>query len=509
MSPWFTRRNTTNKPQEAHTSEDWNWNPREGFVVIDLETTGLSPKGDRVLEIALIQTTINGEPLAHWSTLINPTGPIGATAIHGIKQSDVQDSPTFQSISEEIHRRLNGQALAAHNARFDVGFLRAEFLRLGWALPDMPTLCTLEVSKHYLKGLPQRRLADCASAIGLPNASAHRALSDAATTTGLLNYFLRCEDAQGSPLKLKNLATRASASSWTLTANSAAVTQESKSKSTRLMEPLDEKLLTALFEISADELIDPEQEVSEFEYAELLLEALEDGAISDDESASLNDLAEIFGLVVSQRDSIHRNLLAAVSRQAWKDGVLTQSERRHIKSIALILGVDEGAAKKITDEAEEQRQNSLSKKSKRLPDDWDLGEPLHVGNAVVFTGCSELDRTGLEKKAIRRGLKVTGSVSRKTAMLISDDTMQGNKAKAARELGIRVVHPNVFTEYLTYVQPAKIPTSNEGTATKMEALTCQVCGKTFERQSVKGRKPLECPSCRAQRHSLTRNLGSS
>ncbi len=496
MSPWFTKKKEA-KPLKVQVSEDWNWDPHEGFVVIDLETTGLSPKGDRVLEIAMIQTSINGEPLAHWSTLINPVGPVGATEIHGIKQSDVEGSPTFQSIADEIHRRLSGQALSAHNARFDVGFLRAEFLRLGWSLPDIPTVCTLEVSKHYLRELPQRRLSDCATAIGLPNANAHRALSDAATTTGLLNYFLRCEDSQGSPLALKNRATAASGMSWTLTASSATVTQGFRKKSTRLMEPLDEKLLAALFDISADELIDSEQASNEFEYAELLLEVLEDGAISEDESVSLNDLAETYGLNASQRDAIHRNLLVAVSVQAWKDGVLTQSERRHIKTVAAILGIDEATAKQLTNEAEEQRQNSLSEKSKELPTNWDLGEPLHVGDAVAFTGCMELDRPGLEKKATRRGLRVTGSVSRKTVMLVSDDTMQGNKAKAAQELGIRVAHPDVFKEFLTYVQPTKISPPNQTVAPKMETLTCQVCGKNFERISVKGRKPLECSSCRA------------
>jgi DNA polymerase-3 subunit epsilon len=495
MSPWFTKKKEV-KPPEVHVTEDWNWDPNEGFVVIDLETTGLSPKGNRVLEIAMIQTSIDGEPLAHWSTLINPVGPVGATEIHGIKQSDVEGSPTFQSIADEIHRRLFGQALSAHNARFDLGFLRAEFLRLGWALPDIPTVCTLEVSKHYLRELPQRRLSDCAAAIGLPNANAHRASSDAATTTGLLNYFLRCEDSQGSPLALKTMAKTASGMSWTLTASSSTMTQGFRKKPARLMEPLDEKLLAALFDISADELIDSDQGSNAFEYTELLLEVLEDGAISEDESASLNDLAETYGLDTPQRDGIHRNLIAAVSVQAWKDGVLTQSERRHIKTVASMLGIDEATARQLTKEAEEQRQNALSLKSKDLPTTWDLGEPLHVGEAVVFTGCTDFDRFGLEKKATRRGLKVSGSVSRKTTMLVSDDTMQGNKAKAAQELGIRVVHPDIFKKLLTYVQPARISQPNQKVAQKMETLSCQVCGNDFERISVKGRKPSACPSCR-------------
>ena len=495
MSPWFTKKKEA-KPLEVQVSDDWNWEPHEGFVVIDLETTGLSPKGNRVLEIAMIQTSIHGEPLAHWSTLINPVGPVGATEIHGIKQSDVEGSPTFQSIAGEVHRRLSGQALSAHNARFDVGFLRAEFLRLGWSLPDIPTVCTLEVSKHYLRELPQRRLSDCTTAIGLPNANAHRALSDAASAAGLLNYFLRCEDSQGSPLALKTMARTASGMSWTLTASSATVTQEFRKKPTRLMEPLDEKLLAALFDISADELIDSEQAGSQLEYAELLLEVLEDGAISEDESASLNDLAETYGLEATQREVIHRKLLAAVCVHAWKDGALTQNERRRIKTIASILGIKETIAKQLTNEAEEQRHNTLSQKSKTLPDTWDLGEPLHVGEAVVFTGCTDFDRFGLENKATRRGLRVTGSVSRKTVMLVSDDTMHGNKAKAAEEFGLRVVHPDVFKEFLIFIQPTKFVASNQRVAPKMEALTCQVCGENFERISVKGRKPLECPDCR-------------
>ena len=62
------------------------------FVVIDVETTGLSPQLDRILEVAVVTTDPWGRVLGEWSTRINPEGPVGATHIHGISETDVSTS---------------------------------------------------------------------------------------------------------------------------------------------------------------------------------------------------------------------------------------------------------------------------------------------------------------------------------------------------------------------------------------------------------------------------------
>lgn len=162
----------------------------EGFVVIDVETTGLSPNADRILELAVVRTDERGHVMEEWSSRFNPQGPVGATKIHGITAADVRHAPLFTDRIDEIVDRLQGAAVVAHNARFDTAFLRGEFARAGWQMPWLPTLCTLEASRHYLSDLDRRRLPDCCHAAGIRLTHAHSALGDARATADLLAYYL-------------------------------------------------------------------------------------------------------------------------------------------------------------------------------------------------------------------------------------------------------------------------------------------------------------------------------
>src|SRR5262249_5526380 len=115
-----------------------------GFAVIDVETTGLSPGRDRVVEIAVVRTDRHGRVVDEWATLINPSGRVGAAHIHGITVADVRAAPRFADVAGELVARMAGNVVVAHNAAFDVAFLRAEFERAGWPMPAVPVLCTLE-----------------------------------------------------------------------------------------------------------------------------------------------------------------------------------------------------------------------------------------------------------------------------------------------------------------------------------------------------------------------------
>ena len=496
MAGWFSKKKSET-PASIEVSEAWNWNASEGFVVLDVETTGLSPKSNRLLEVALIQTSVEGLPLAYWSTLINPSGPVGATDIHGITDSDVKDSPAFADIADELMSRLKGQAVAAHNASFDLGFLRYEFARVGWELPEVPTVCTLAAGRHFLPQLQNHRLSDCATALGIPSSQQHRALDDAAVTASILNYFIRREAAEGSPLSIRTIPGKARLLKWpTEKGEPAVLGPSSKASPRRNMSPLDEELLKVLVGVSAADLVGDDSSNAVYEYAELLLEVLEDGVVADDEAESLRDLAEVLQVPADQVESIHMRLLEILAAEAWRDGVVSQAEKRHLSTFAQLLGFSSGVGKQVLDACEEARNEKLAHRTKDLPSDWVLGEPVCVGDRVVFTGCDEFDRFGMERKATKKGLRVTGSVSGKTNLVVSDGSVQGNKLKAATDLNIRVVHPTEFLELLTYIQPASPAAAASDKAAMMETLTCRTCGKDFERVSVKGRKPVQCPECR-------------
>lgn len=89
-----------------------------------------------------------------------------------------------------------------------------------------------------------------------------------------------------------------------------------------------------------------------------------------------------------------------------------------------------------------------------MPAGWAHGDPLRVGDRVVFTGCEGAGRDTLEARSTELGVRVLGSVSSKTVMLVTDGTMLGGKHEKATTLGVRMVCPDTYRELLAHLQPA-------------------------------------------------------
>ncbi|MGQ7296154.1 exonuclease domain-containing protein [Quadrisphaera sp. KR29] len=182
-----------------------------GFAVLDLETTGLSPRTERVVEVAVVHVSPGGELGAQWSTLVHPGRPtVGATHVHGIRPADVRSAPRFADVVAPLVEVLAGRVLVAHNARFDVPFLRAELERAGVLMPEVAQLCTLAESRRHLPHLLRRKLADCCAAAGVRLTGAHSALGDARATAELLACYLRA----GGPDAHADLLRRATTTAW-------------------------------------------------------------------------------------------------------------------------------------------------------------------------------------------------------------------------------------------------------------------------------------------------------
>ena len=168
--------------------------PVQGFAAIDMETTGLSPRVDRVVEIAVIQLDCGLAPCGEFATLINPGRDIGATHVHRITARDVAGAPRFEQVAPMLLDVLRGRVVVAHNVQFDVRFLHAEFARLGIGLPELPVMCTMQLAPRYLRGLPARSLAACCLAAGIALDGAHAATVDVGgpAFSGQLNlrYFM-------------------------------------------------------------------------------------------------------------------------------------------------------------------------------------------------------------------------------------------------------------------------------------------------------------------------------
>ncbi|MBW8485922.1 3'-5' exonuclease [Actinomadura parmotrematis] len=161
------------------------------YAVLDTETSGFSPaRGDAMLEIAIVLLDAAGEIVEEWDSLLDPRGPVGADWVHGITPAMVRGAPTFRELAGEIGGRLAGRIIVAHNASFDMRFLRAEAGALGAGAWAPETLCTQRLAGTFLPpGV--RKLADCCAAVGIPLDNAHAALDDARATARLFRHYLR------------------------------------------------------------------------------------------------------------------------------------------------------------------------------------------------------------------------------------------------------------------------------------------------------------------------------
>lgn len=160
--------------------------PLERHVILDLETTGLSPRwGHRIIEIGAVVVEA-GVVVGEFSSLIDPGIPIPPVtqAIHGITDEMLEGQPRADEVLPRFRDFMGGSVLVAHNAAFDVRFLRHEFARLKLALPN-PHVCTLELSRSRLARLPDYTLETIYLHL-FPEAGLHRqnhrALDDARMT---------------------------------------------------------------------------------------------------------------------------------------------------------------------------------------------------------------------------------------------------------------------------------------------------------------------------------------
>lgn len=437
-----------------------------GFAVVDVETTGLSPRYDRVVSIAVVLTDAWGNVQGEWATLVNPQCPVGATHIHGIRDADVATAPTFDQIAPLLLGRLRARAVVAHNAAFDLGFLSNEFARAGWDWPDpLPALCTLGESMHFQPHLDRHRLGDCCGAAGVSLTSAHSALGDARAAAQLFSFFVRSSPSAPFARGYDALLAQATATRWPENPGTPRPVEPRPAGCPATSgRPLSERALKAistgkvakprlLDAFTLTDALDDGAPSATLPYLELLAQSLEDGVLSDSEREALGDLIAQYEISESDIASAHRGFVRALAREAVEDGTLSRAEQAELRGIAETLGVSDSALGELVTGQEEQRLYDLSKNLPPLPPSWELGEPLRVGHRVVFTGCESCGRDALEKRTVEAGLRVTGSVSRRTAVLVSDGTVDGTKARAATQLGVRIVTPEDFRILLRHRQP--------------------------------------------------------
>ncbi|MHB8868061.1 MAG: exonuclease domain-containing protein [Thermoleophilia bacterium] len=393
------------------------------YAVIDIETTGFSPAHrHRILEIGVVLVDDDGNLVHEWETLVNPQRDVAATEIHGLSAADVYTAPTFEQIAGELESLLRGRVPVAHNLAFDAPFVAAEYGRLGYEVPLSPTsgLCTMRLASRYLQNGP-RSLAACCGLIGCPVECVHAALDDARAAARLLAHYMRADDAFAD--SWLEVITAAETSVWpAMPAGRAARVSRTTAKAAQ-----EQHFLGRL----APRAPRSEMHPGANSYLSLLDRALLDRQISRHEGDELVAAAEMMGLAREDAIALHRLYVRALGKLALEDGVVSAGERADLELVAEMLGLGAGDV-----------DASLDPASAPAADVCDVGGfGLKPGDAVVFTGDAPgVDRAELEYQARALGLRVTGSVSGKTSLVVAadPDSISG-KARKARDLGVPIV----------------------------------------------------------------------
>ncbi len=164
------------------------------FAIIDVETTGLNPAGERITEIAVYLH--DGHKITdEYQTLVNPEKRIShqITGLTGISNRMVADQPRFCDVAKEIVEMTQDRIIVGHNVSFDYRFLRAEYKRLFYDF-KRKTLCTKQLSRKLLPGKTSYGLGNLCRDLEITNEARHRAGGDALATVKLFEHLRSIED---------------------------------------------------------------------------------------------------------------------------------------------------------------------------------------------------------------------------------------------------------------------------------------------------------------------------
>lgn len=423
-----------------------------GYAVFDLETTGFRTPVDRIVEVGVVALRPDGSVEGEWETLVNPSRDVGATRIHGISVSDVLGAPHFRDVADELEDVLEGRALVAHNASFDIRFLSSEMVQVGRLQPGAvpPSVCTMRNARHFLDS-PTAKLADCCAAAGVDLRNAHSALGDARATAQLFGYYLtragrslpwadvlrQVDDFCGWAPRLdggkpgggwSDLRRRARCPRWTRA--DGAMSREVGSR------------WMARAVGGRDTSGSGEAE----DYFVLLDRALLDRHLSQSEQAQLLGFAERTGLSEQGLLDLHVHHLTDLARAVWEDGVLEDAEAEEFSAVAALLGVPPETGADVLQlaggEGVDAHRTAVAQGARR----YEL--LLEPGDRIVVTSPHLLSREEWERRILAAGLEPGGMRKSAKALVAGDPDSMSGKARKAREYGIPILTEEAMVRIL-------------------------------------------------------------
>jgi DNA polymerase-3 subunit epsilon len=409
-------------------------------AVVDVETTGLFPRSNRIIEIAVVRTRLGTGEQRTYSTLVNPNRDVGPTRIHGIRARDVVGAPRFDEVAGDVFAMLSGAVVVGHNVAFDKAFLTSEFDRLGNHGPLGLPLCTMRLGRHLEIESEGRSLSAYCEALGIVRAHAHAAEHDAAATTSLLHAFVTL--AKRKRIRaLQDLdfdVAPVDVSDWPALPASGRVHRRGAAAA----QPPQSYLAELVRRVGPDAVTAQSPQITS--YFELLDRVLEDEIVTQAEAHELRELVEMSGLSLAAVRNAHRRYLEALAAAALKDAVVTANERRELESVASLLGLEARAVGEALAEASKPMPTpSLPLASNRS---------TLAGKSVCFTGellgslsATPISRDMAEDLASQAGLKPMNDVTRKLDILVAADPhTMSRKGRKARKYGTRIMAEQAF-----------------------------------------------------------------
>jgi DNA polymerase-3 subunit epsilon len=383
------------------------------YAIIDTETTGLSLKSDRIIELAVIGLDTNGNKEWEWCSLINPERDTGhglAVRVHQIHTHDVVNAPTFSEFAGHIAKMLNGRVIIAHNARFDLGMLKAEFSRLGIELPLLSNICTANMARDC--GFRPWKLESCCVALGIELEGAHHALADARATWHLAKKLfdfshknvrnqiysqLRSENPWPKLPVIKQQPVTRPILPCRQPSEYVVSNRDNSRKPKQIQSDRDIIPIVETFSMDIDQ--------PEGKYLAAVEWVLEDRHISPEQRNILAKLQVDLALTNDQVREVHVNFIRGLVGCMLSDSVISKHEKYDLDIC--------GKALQLTDkDVAYALQNPTG--LDLLSDDYKLEHEARV----VFTGEMSISRSDWKARAKAAGLRVTGSVSGKTDFLI-------------------------------------------------------------------------------------------
>jgi DNA polymerase-3 subunit epsilon len=325
------------------------------YAVLDTRTTGFYPSRDRIVEVAVEVVDARGERLDEYATLVNPGHEF---ALGGrIEPHLLRNAPVFEVVAGDVLRRLAGSVWVGHNVGFDLGFLRAEYARLDYQLPEAPAVCTMRLSHHFGPKVECYRLRWLCEAFDIECGGEQTSQRCAAATSQLFVRLLALANERGSA-RLEDLEDLGAdsvslpfvdpdrlpfaPSEQRLTSEAArsCVPDRSPTYVDRLVSNLKP---AAGLQAGDDKL---------GFYLHLLDRVLQDRRIDVEEQDQLVLLAKEWRFALEDVRRAHEIYVGMLVATALDDGVITNGELGDLEGVCELLGVSRATLRSLVERAE-------------------------------------------------------------------------------------------------------------------------------------------------------------